>query len=94
MVILFFFSKIGLVNAYYQIPIEHADVPKTGIIIPFGLITFLKMSFDLRNAVNAFQGFTDKSHLLFRLYIHLYQQLFDCQTNRRKTRTVFVTILY
>lgn len=54
-----FFRKWDLIRGYHQVPVSPRDIPKTAVIIPFGLFEFLRMPFGLKNAAQTFQRLMD-----------------------------------
>lgn len=59
------YSKIDLQRAYYQVPVNEADIPKMAIITPFGLFEFTRMPFGLRNAAATMHSICHDLHLIY-----------------------------
>jgi len=53
------FSKVDLVKAYHQIPMDESSIPLTAIVTPLGLFEYLYIPFGLRNANAFFQRYID-----------------------------------
>jgi hypothetical protein len=55
------FSKLYFVKGYHQIPVVTKAIPKTAIIMAFGLFVYLFTPFRLSNAAQTFKRMMDRT---------------------------------
>src|SRR6266576_4356137 len=54
------FTNLDIIRAFNAIQVAEEHIPKTAIIMPFGLYKYTRMPFGLRNAPKTFQRFINE----------------------------------
>jgi len=67
-------TKLDLVKGYHLVPVAKADIPKTTILMSFGMYEYLCVPFGLKNAAQTFQRLMDHQ---FASLPHLFTYLDD-----------------